>query len=249
MHAAARSARPAPRVPRRLVLLFAALSVALAGCVRIEVAIRVGEDGGGEVSTLLAFGESLLPFPEGFDPLDPFAQAAGADGADVEGYREDGFVGGRVTSRFDAPASDPVRAGDLGLPGDFDLRREPGGWRFEAAVPPLREAGGAAGAGAALSGLGDFGDLLGVAAASGWYRVTLELPGEPADHNADRMEGGALVWELDLAAGEPRRLFARTRTGGGAGRGAAVGIVIAAAALAALVAALAAARRRRARAP
>ena len=239
------SARTAPRVPRGLVLLFAALSVALVGCVRIEIAIRAGEDGAGEVSGLVAFGGALLPsFPEGFDP---FALAASADDVNVEGYREDGFVGVRFTSPFDAPGPDLARAGEIGLPVDFDLRRESGGWRFEAAAPPLREAA----AGDLLAGLADFGDLLGVGpAGDGWYRVTLELPGDPSDHNADRVVDGVLVWDLDLADEEPRRLFARTRTASGAAPGAAIGITIAAAAaLAVLVAALAAARRRRARAP
>ena len=42
------------------------------------------------------------------------------------------------------------------------------------------------------------------------FRVRLDLPGDLVEHNADRIEDGTLVWDLELTSAEPQRLFART---------------------------------------
>ena len=48
-----------------------------------------------------------------------------------------------------------------------------------------------------------------------WFRVRIKLPGELAEHNADRIEGEELVWELDFIATEERQLTARSVPGNG----------------------------------
>ena len=41
------------------------------------------------------------------------------------------------------------------------------------------------------------------------------LPGNATEHNADRVEGSALVWEIELTGTEARTLHARSQPGGG----------------------------------
>lgn len=41
-------------------------------------------------------------------------------------------------------------------------------------------------------------------------RIRVQLPGEVAEHNADRIEGGAFIWDIDLTSMESRQLMATT---------------------------------------
>ena len=43
----------------------------------------------------------------------------------------------------------------------------------------------------------------------------MSLPGNVTEHNADRVEGSALVWEVELTGTEARTLHARGQPGGG----------------------------------
>ena len=123
-------------------------------------------------------------------------------------------------------------AGTAGLFERFDLHRDGGGWRFDAVVSPLNQE--------VLSG-GD-GDALGGAVAAqlledASFTIRLELPGDVEEHNADVVDGGALVWSLDLLSDQPRDLMART---GGGGGGSAITIVTAVVVITLVIAAAAA---------
>ena len=77
-----------------------------------------------------------------------------------------------------------------------------------------------------------------------WFRVRIKLPGEVTEHNADRIEDGELVWELDFTATEERQLTARSVPSGGVSVVPIVAGIAGAAVLAAFVG-LAYVRRRR----
>ena len=64
-------------------------------------------------------------------------------------------------------------------------------------------------------------------------------------HNADVVDGGALVWILDLFSDQPRDLIARTGWGGGGGVSTIVTIVVVIALLIAAAAAIVRFRSRR----
>ena len=217
-----RSSRTA-RSARAFVLLLALAAVALVGCIRAEIAIRVNEDGSGEISVLTAvdaelFGELGAGLGGGED-VDPFSDLNEADlppGASVEEYDEDGFTGVRITLPFD-PGDDLARSIDqaltqaggddtdglVGSDGAFDsfsLVREGEGWRFDATVAPVDDADeGADALGGAL-----FESLFSEAS----VEIKLSLPGDLIEHNADRVDGGTLVWELELGSTEPRQIMA-----------------------------------------
>ena len=257
-----------PVAPGRLrcwaLLALLASAVVCTGCIRVEIGIRVNDDGSGTLSILSALdAEALRAFGEdgGAEIESPFSDldaAALPPGATVEAYDEDGFIGVRASVPFaagdDVPdaieavltdAGDDLSgelAGTAGLFERFDLYRDGGGWRFDAVVSPLNQE--------ALSG--GAGDALGVAVAEqlledASFTIRIELPGDVEEHNADVVDGGALVWNLDLFSDQPRDLIARTGGGGGGGVSTIVTIVTIVVVIALLIAAAAAIVRFRSR--
>ena len=246
------------RLRRWALLALLASAVVCTGCIRVEIGIRVNDDGSGTLSILSALdAEALRALGEdgGAEIENPFSDLDAADlppGAAVEAYDEDGFIGVRASVPFAAGDDIPDAieavlsdggddlsgelAGTAGLFERFDLYRDGGGWRFDAVVSPLNQE--------ALSG-GD-GDALGVALAEqlledASFTIRIELPGDVEEHNADVVDGGALVWSLDLFSDQPRDLMARTSGGGDGGVSTIVTIVVVIALLIALLIAAAAA--------
>jgi len=197
---------------RRLpVALIAALcAIVLTGCIRVEMSFTVDEDGSGAVEMVVAVDESLLTAADespddmlgDVDDLPP--------GAVVDAYREDGFVGQRIrvpVADMELAAESLGGADDLTDAADFGFVREGDGWRFTMDAPPLGE-----------ELAGENGDsTAGMTAAivnTAEFRVRVSLPGEITEHNADRIENGVLVWELDFLGEKPRTLSARSQTAG-----------------------------------
>ena len=77
------------------------------------------------------------------------------------------------------------------------------------------------------------------------FTIRIELPGDVEGHNADAVDGGALVWSLDLLSDQPRDLMARIGGGGGDGVSTIVTIVVVIALLIAAAAAIVRFRSRR----
>ena len=191
---------------RGLVLLLGLTAFAMTGCIRYELAISINDDGSGVLGTIVAIS-------------DAFTQTTGASteelvppgdlppNVDVSEYRQDGFTGIELAIPFANQAELGLIAGgmsagaDGGGLGDFTLERnDGGGWTFSmlAAVETGEPTGDTGGPSPE--------ELL----AGAFFRIRIALPGELVEHNADRVEDGSLVWELDLMATEPRELTART---------------------------------------
>ncbi len=191
---------------RGLVLLLGLTAFAMTGCIRYELAISINDDGSGVLGTIVAIS-------------DAFTQTTGASteelvppgdlppNVDVSEYRQDGFTGIELAIPFANQAELGLIAGgmsagaDGGGLGDFTLERnDGGGWTFSmlAAVETGEPTGDTGGPPPA--------ELL----AGAFFRIRIALPGELVEHNADRVEDGSLVWDLDLMATEPRELTART---------------------------------------
>ncbi len=227
----------APARLRCLTLLaLLASAVVLSGCARIEIGIHVNEDGSGEISLLSALDTRFLDAAAAAGDTgmeDPFSDLDEADlppGATVEEYDQDGFRG--VRARFPFAASEDIKrtidaalsdAGDdptgaaAGLDElfeRFDLRRNGGGWRFDAAVSPLLMGALPGDGGDALGGDALGGEMAALMLEGFEFTIRIELPGEIVEHNADAVEDGALVWSLDLLSEEPRALLALTSGGG-----------------------------------
>ncbi|MYD65971.1 MAG: hypothetical protein F4X26_08370 [Chloroflexi bacterium] len=212
-------------------LLLALLAFALTGCIRVQLTFTVHEDGSGVVGMLMAVDEDLLGLT-GESAEDVLGEGADLpEGATTEAYEADGFVGQLVT----VPVPDMTRLNEsLGdaeavtaSAEDFRFVREEDVWRFTTTVP----------AGEELTGEGGDMDLAGLLGEDAYFRVRVALPGEVTEHNADRVEDGLLVWEIDWTSSEPRMLSAVSRPGSGGGTDTGFVVVLAGvAALAALAA-------------
>ena len=238
---------------RRLaLLLLAPLSVLLlSGCIRVEVAVRVAEDGSGAFSFLSAVdtatAEALGALAGGAGDLastfTEVDESALPPRATVEPYREGTFAGYRVTVPFASAGDVSALLGDLiGGAGDgaplggsdpfFEslvLEGDDDGWLFQAQLPrDLASAAGDAADGPALDPA-----LLAPLLGGSSLAVRIALPGAVVEHNADRIEDGELIWDLSILDPGARPLMARTELGGGGG----VSPVLVAAAVAAALAA------------
>ena len=211
---------------RWTALLLAVLALALTGCIRVQLTFTLHDDGSGTVGMLMAVDEALLSLT-GESAEDVLGEAADLPaGATTEVYEEDGFVGQLVT----VPVPDMTRIdeflGDAEAVSDsaeaFRFTREGDGWRFATMVPSGEE----------LVGEGGDVDLTGLLGEDAYFRIRVALPGEVTEHNADRIEGDLLVWEIDWTSTEGRALSAVSRPASG---GTDIGLMIALAGVAALV--------------
>ena len=66
--------------------------------------------------------------------------------------------------------------------------------------------------------------------------MRLSLPGRLTEHDADRVEAGEAVWELDVTAAEARVLRARSQPASGPAAGLVAGAIVAVVVLAVLAA-------------
>lgn len=191
---------------RALVLLLAVTAFAMTGCLRYELSISLNDDGSGALGQLLAISDAFAAATgtgtDAFIPADAFPP-----GTDVEVYSQDGFTGVEVGVPFGTIQQLGLITGgasqQAGGISDFGLQpNDSGGWSFSTVIAP-QESNAAAGA-AAGSPLPP--ELL----QGAFFRVRVALPGHPAEHNADRIEDGAFVWDIDFAAAGSRQLLAST---------------------------------------
>ena len=247
-----RNGRPIPWAPvcrRVLVLLVAALAVLTTGCLKVDVAIDVNEDGSGAIRTVQAVDvDAVAQGGAGaFEPGDLLPDRGDLpDDVTASRYRQDGYEGVELRAEFrdldeldsrlqdiadafiatfEEEGAGPATRSDS-PPGDalagFRIGRTVDGWTFE--------------------GDGLAGELSSPAAraliAGSELRLQVRLPGRPllGRNNADEVRGNTFVWELRAA--DPRdELFAETGPGSPAssdGRWLWAGLMVGFAALATL---------------
>ncbi|MYA51414.1 MAG: hypothetical protein F4Y25_11900 [Chloroflexi bacterium] len=216
-------------------LLLPLAVLVMTGCFRIEVAFLVNDDGSGAVKYTVAVSDQFTAMmeAEGMDAEEGslVEEEDLPPGAEVREYSEDGYTGVVFTVPFTDYAElnsimqsvdETNQEGGVGLDPPDISQDENGDWRFSMLMPAASEDDGSE-------------DLLGMDAlfeellADGWFRVRVRLPGELAEHNADRVENGELVWQIGLDSTEERQLTARATSGGGlsiVAIGAAAGVVV-----------------------
>ena len=251
---------------RRLTLLLVAplAVVLLTGCLRIEIAMRVADDGSGAISFLSAIDSSAMGAlgalgPGVGDIASSFTEVDESTlppGGTAELYQEGTFVGSRVQIPFASSGDVAATLGGLvasageesafaGLGGMFEqfvLEGDDDGWLFEAQFPRdmLADAAGASGGPALDPAL--MAPLLGDAS----FTVRVALPGTVVEHNADRVEEGELIWDLNVLDPGARPMMARTELGGGEGLSPVLIVAVIVVAVAAAAGGAWAVRRRRA---
>ena len=199
------------------LLLATAALVSLTAC-RAEVNVSVDEDGEGEIELIAAVSDTIMsmarlggddPFGEFLDTPGDQLESEGLEGVSVEPYSEAGYTGVRIRANFDPydPALAVVSEGDsiigeltdtVGI-GRFKFARTENddGWIVELnqTTDPL-----------VADGLGELGDLAGdipfdIGELDLPFILSLELPGEYVEHNANREADGTLVWDANLLEG------------------------------------------------
>ena len=216
--------KPRPYTFRLLALLCLFGVLAIAGCIRVEIAISVNDDGSGVIGYTIAISDEFREFSGSMgDDLETLGLPSEDDleglpaGSEIQEYLEDGYLGFVVSIPFDDPSHLESVLEDVQGGGGEELLPEvwqdqDGGWRFSMKIPASQEAG--------LSDTVGMSDEMGFALAEtllgdGWFRVRISLPGDVVEHNADRVEGDTLVWETSLTSTEPRDMMARTTPAGG----------------------------------
>ena len=200
-----------------VLLLATAVLICLTAC-RAEINVSVNEDAEGEIELIAAVSDTIMSMAQlgGEDPFGDFLdtpgdqlEAEGLEGVSVEPYSAAGYTGVRIRANFDPydPALAAVSEGDsiiaeltdtVGI-GRFNFARTENddGWIVElnqTTDPSVAD------------GLGELGDLAGdipfdIGELDLPFVLSLELPGEYVEHNADREVDGVLIWDANLLEG------------------------------------------------
>ena len=201
-----------------LALSLAMLSLLTLAACKAEVNVVVDEDGEGEIELIAAINDTILSMAQlgGDDPLGDLLDAPpeqleteGLEGASIEPYTEAGYSGVRIRAEFDPynPVLANLSEGDsilgeltetVGI-GRFIFTRTENddGWIVEldqTTDPSITEG---------LDDLGGFaGDLpIDLGNLELPFILSIELPGEYVEHNANREIDGVLIWDASLLEG------------------------------------------------
>ena len=199
-----------PRARFHLALLLLAAPL-LSGCILIDVAFVVRDDGTALFSQLVALDSALTDAAPGIEAavVAPVANdlAVLFDDPTVTAYDESGWRGWLLQGNFATQHTDALillLSGREVVPpgGDgpaLSIVRQGDGWQFDAIVPPP-DPGGT---------LIDEGPI----AAGARFTVRVLLPGRVASHNADRLDGDVLIWDIAFDQSSARALTARSEPG------------------------------------
>ena len=226
------------------------LTVLVTACIEVKMDFVVRDDGSGSAEVSMRLDEAVLGmamFGEDGDPeqycreladepdaSDPMGFGLDAVDASTEAVVDSGDCLVTSTVTWIAEDSDAVLDVLMSDDGPGFRRLEDGGWRFDLDTAPLSE------------DVTD--DELSEAAALGFDAPTLtlsvSLPGDAVEHNADTVSGSTYTWVFDTAEVRdfPDRIYLETAPGGGLGPEA-IGAIVAGIALA--LAALVTLRRHR----
>ncbi len=226
------------------------------GCFKLNMSIVVESDGSGAFSGDFAvskqLGEVFGDDQEGFScdeveedfDIGPLSDLP--SNAEVETYEDDNWCGFRFTSAFTDFGTSLVELGD----DDFPLSVDEQILTFSF---PIDDADGAIGGDLG----GDMEDIDPVLLLEAFgipepeFTISVDLPGEIIEHNADSLNGSILTWKIDFFNMDPNfapyaktDLQATSSSGGGVGK--ITGIVLGIVGLVALLTALKFAQLRRA---
>ena len=206
---------------RRLPLILAAMAVLATGCLRVDIAVTVEEDGSGEIRAVQAVDVDRLDQFGGAPPVSPddVIEQLGElpEGVEVEPYEDGNYRGIELITRFDDLEQLEQRQADLGEALDSGLESIGVGFPAGALLAPdiTRTDTGWAFEGQGPEGGEELPDQLSLLTDEIEIRLAVRLPGRVTEggNNADRVEeDSTFVWLLTLDD-ERDRLFATTTLG------------------------------------
>ena len=197
-----------------LALVLPLLLFALTAC-KVEVNFSIDEEGSGEIEIVGAVNDTVMalanlgtddPLEELFEITEEEMDGSGITGSTIERYSQGGYTGVKINVDFDAydPVVSAFSEGDSIL-GELTEQSDTAGFNFtrtaedDGWVVELRRE-------STQTDLPDLPDVLDdvpfdLDDLNLPFIISLQLPGQYIEHNADREVDGVLFWEEDLLDG------------------------------------------------
>lgn len=192
------------------------LLVMLTGCFKVDMALTVTEDDTVDGTMIVAIEESLADVADESED-EGFMAGDLPEGAVVEEYAEDGFVGEKAT--FSAvPLSEFVEFSetDEAEGDDFSLTRDGDDFVFDASFD-TDEMMGDTGASPESATDDEFSqgieEMVNRALAEAEFVVAITFPGEIRETNGE-VEGTTVTWDLDITEESQMHAVAAAESGG-----------------------------------
>ena len=184
--------------------------LALSGCFKLDMDMTVNDDDTIDGVVIFAIDQDLADMAgeEGGGEDSQLTEEDVPEGATIEEYDEDGFVGQKVT--FDGVSMDELNESfssedDTGGPSSWSLTHEDGEYRFTGDMDMSE-----------MSGEGEGSDELdfdpSVFMEGAKLRVAMTFPGEVVESNGE-VDGNTVVWEPEI--GETNEMTAVAEEGSG----------------------------------
>ena len=235
------STRPRPRstarrgpLTRTAVATAFSLAMLTTACIDVELDLLVRDDGSGSMTMSIHIDEAVLELAalgEGgasedlckemldeADLGDPLDLGLSNLDSSVETVVEDGNCIATMTAMWSASQSEETLAAFAEDDGPSIRRLDDGGWYFEMGMGSFEDEEFSLDDLEMVTALGfDFPTLT----------ISVTLPGDAVEHNADSVSQSKYSWEIDFTALDelPESLYAETAPGGGLGAAAIGGIV------------------------
>lgn len=211
------------------------LAILATACFDVEMDFVVREDGSGSVTMTMRIDESVLELAALGDGGDPevfclmAAEEAGLDeslGFDITGVDqtsesaiENGTCVVTTIVTWTSDEAEAVLAEMTGPGGDGLHRLDNGGWRFELDMGTFAEEAEAE----------EMSQVAGLGFDAPTLTISVTLPGDPVEHNADSANRSKYTWEISFGALDelPSSLYVETAPSGGGLGPAAIGGIIA----------------------
>lgn len=190
-----------------MLVLAAAVSILLTGCLQGEVDVTVNSDRSGQVSVEVFPNSDIRAALAGTDVealID--GQFEQIEGVQFEEFKRGEREGYRLVVPFDdyREFTDTLTAGgtvagrQVTLFSQFSLTElAEGGWSLDAKVNPVGQMLAADGDFQMPQTLEEVMDAVGVGAAGTGLDLTIALPGKVVSSNAARVDGGSATWHMD----------------------------------------------------
>lgn len=192
---------------KRFIFIFFILTIFLSGCVKLDLALKVNEDGSVDADYILAIDKSFyaLMKAEGEDPFEEMETEWIMLEFDYEKYEDEKYTGFRAFQRYNNIKQYSLFTTGATDSGAFTLDIEEGFFQkkyiLEGSLESINDI--------LLEGMNEeLGDLGNLSEEEQMFMdmyfdalelsFIVELPGKIGSNNADSVKNGKLQWEIDL---------------------------------------------------
>lgn len=178
---------------KKLALSFLFIVFLLSGCVKMDISVDLKKDGSVDNTLIFAMEKSTYDMVAGFgeDPFSDVKSDVETDGYKIEDYDDGEYIGIKAAKTYANVEDFELLNDDT---GQFDLDINGKTYKLNGTLDMSSAEAEFAGAEQFIE---DF-----------VLTFTLTMPGKVNKHNADRVEGNKLIWDLSLT--EPTEISAES---------------------------------------